>query len=293
MGVGAIYDYHVELFHHEIERGSFTKDTGSVTGYRLIPGEGGVTFSDTTIRVHGSGLIIYHDDRRAVVLTSQHILTSADTSNTFCRDSNGTSLAILYSRATRVKSTYFIDDQTDRARAAEIVATDGRTDLGLLLVETSSRIGTSFPYLFAYHAALDWGDLAIVFGYPHQAKQLALGIISPSPYAGNFVIDATARFGSSGGPIFVVRSGGILELAGIMRAIPASELRYVAPPQSSLPGDFLGSGEVSQLRAEQMYLIEYGTAYGIGVERIGKFLQDCLPKLQSKGIHLPGKFLPQ
>lgn len=292
VGVGAMYDYHVELFHHELERGSFIRDTGSSTGYRLSPGDAGTTRSDTTIRVHGTGLIIYHDEHRAVVLTSQHILASADTSSTFHRDSNGVSTGILYSRAIKAKSTFFIDDQNGRARAAEILYTDPRADLGLLLVPSTSPIGIPLPCDIAYNTNLEWGDLAVVFGYPHQAKQLALGIISPSPYPGNFVVDATARFGSSGGPIFVIRPGGAIELAGIMRAIPATELRYVAPPQSSLPGDILEPEAIDKLRVEQVYLTDAGTAYGIGVEKIGKFLRDSLPKLQSKGIQLASKFIP-
>jgi S1-C subfamily serine protease len=292
VGVGAMYDYHVESFHHEFEQGSFIRDTGSTTGYKLLPGVAGTTRSDTTIRVHGTGLIICQDGQQAVVLTSQHILASADTSSTFHRDSSGVSTGILYSRAIKVKSTYFIDDQNGRARAAEVLYTDPRTDLGLLLVPITSPIGIPLPCDIAYKTSLGWGDLAVVFGYPHQAKQLTLGIISPSPYAGNFVIDAATRFGSSGGPIFVIRTGGLLELTGIMRAIPATELRYVAPPQRSLPGDPIGSGEIDKLRAEQMFLTDAGTAYGIGVEKIGKFLQDALPKLESQGIQLPARFFP-
>ena len=293
VGVGAMYDYRVELFQHDIVQGSLITDTASPTGYRLLPGDAGTTLSDTTIRVHGTGVIIYHDEQRAVVLTSQHILASADTSGTFYRDSSGNPTGILHSRAIKVKSTYFIDDQNQRARAAEIIHTDPRVDLGLLLVATSSRIGIPLPCDIDYQSKVDWGDLAVVFGYPHEAKQLCIGVLSPSPYPGNFVIAATTRFGSSGGPVFVIRPGGTIELAGITRAIPATELRYVAPPPGSLPGDLLGSGDLENLRAEQMYLTDAGTAYGIGVQKIGRFFRDCLPRLQRKGIQLPPRFIPQ
>jgi S1-C subfamily serine protease len=293
VGVGSYFDYRMEQFHHELSNGSFIRDVSSRTGYRLTGGLSAVSIFDTTMRVHGTGVILYNDDRRAVVLTSEHILASDDTLRIFYRDSLGAATDVLYSQAIRTKSTFYVNDQHDRAIRAEILHTDAQADLGLLLVESLSPTGVPFPFDIAYDAKLDWGDIGFVFGYPHQSKQVALGIISPSPLPGDFVIDAATRFGYSGGPIIIVRENNKLELGGIMRAIPASELDYVAPPPSVPPGEFLDTENIRQLRAAQTYLVESGTAYGVGAETIGEFLKSSLLRLENRGISLPRRFLPQ
>jgi hypothetical protein len=55
----------------------------------------------------------------------------------------------------------------------------------------------------------------------------------------------------------------------------------------------LGPEDLDKLHAEQMYLTDAGTAYGIGVEKIGRFLEDCRTELWSKGIQLPPRFMPR
>ena len=293
VGVGAIYDYSVEVFNYEIVGKAFMRDKTSPTGYRLVHGLRAITISDTSIDVHGSGLIVYHDERRAVILSSHHLLSASDTINTFYRDSIGKSTDVLYSRATKTKSTYYVNDQNERMKAAEVLRTDARSDLGLVLTETSLPIGSAFPYSVAYEKELDWGDVVFVFGFPRQVKQLTLGIVSPSPYPGNFVIDAVTRFGYSGGPILVVQPDGSLQLAGIMRAMAADEVRFVAPPPDALSGSYLEKEDMAQLRTDHIHLIEYGTVYGIDAERIGGFLSESKNVLAKKGIALTEKMLPR
>jgi hypothetical protein len=118
-------------------------------------------------------------------------------------------------------------------------------------------------------------------------------MVSPSRYPGNFVIDAVTRFGYSGGPVFVVDADGDLALAGIVRAMAAEEIEFLAPPPDVPPGKQLLPEELARVRARRRHLIEYGTTFGIEADRIGQFLLQCRGMLEGRGIVLPSHLFPE
>jgi hypothetical protein len=176
---------------------------------------------------------------------------------------------------------------------AEILFFDPRADLGLVLIKTAPAVGEAFAFSIAYKNEVQWGDLAFTFGYPREIKQLTMGLISPSPYPGTFSMDVVARYGFSGGPVFVVRPGGDLQLAGIVRGVPVTKLRYITPPPEMPAEQNLVAEDLLLSTADEYDLIEYGTVYVVGTEKIGKFLKDSQTKLQQKGIYLPASLLPK
>lgn len=292
VGIAAVFDYRLEFFEHELVNGQFVPEATSPTGYRLLKTTGAVTSAKKIQKVNGGGLIIYRDGRQTVILTCEHVLSSPDTVRTFYRDASGNETKIMLSRAIKKRATHHVIDQANHLEPAEILHTDSRTDLGLVTVTTRMAVGEPFTSAVAYKNEVRWGDFAFVFGYPREIKQLTMGIVSPAPYPGSFSLDVVGRYGFSGGPVFVIRPGGDLELAGIIRGVPVSKLRYLTPPPDMQPGQNLRSEEFNQIVADEYDLIEYGTVYAIGTERIGRFLQDCKALLQAKGIVLSDKLLP-
>ncbi len=292
VGVAAVFDYQLEFFQHEQVGGHFVPDAGSPTGYRLAKIANPILSSKKIQKVNGGGVILYRDERNTIILTCEHILSLPDTLRTFYRDVAGNETKILASRGIKKRATFHVIDQINQMEPAEVLYTDARTDLGLVLVATSPALGMPFPLTIAYQNEVKWGDLAFVFGYPREIKQLTVGLISPSPYPGSFALDVIGRFGFSGGPVFVVRPGGELELAGIIRGVPVNKLQYIAPPLEVPPGQFLTKDDLSSLTAQEYDLIEYGMVYAVGAEKIGKFLKDGLPSLEKRGIYLSSHLLP-
>jgi S1-C subfamily serine protease len=292
VGVAAVFDYRLEFFYHEMAEGRFITDATSPTGYRLTKERDPITVAQKVQKVNGGGLIIYRDERKTLILTSEHILTSPDTILTFLRDAAGKTTNVPSTRAIKKRVTYHVIDQINQLVPAEVLHTDARADLGLVTVVSSPALGMPFPSTIAYKSEVQWGDLAYVFGYPREIKQLTTGIISPAPYPGTFSLDVVGRFGFSGGPVFVIRPDGELELAGIIRGVPVSKFSYVAPPPEALPGQNLAPGDLPKMTAEEFDLIEYGTVYAIGAEKIGRFLKASVPLLEKKGIYLPRQWLP-
>jgi hypothetical protein len=292
VGVTAVADYRFEFFQHEQVEGRFVPEAGSPTGYRLAKIANPILISKKLQKVNGGGIILYRDDRNTVILTCEHILTSPDTLRTYYRDASGNETKVLASRGIKKRTMHQVINQINQMQSVEVLHADARVDLGLVLVATSPTLGAPFRYRIAYQNEVKWGDLAFVFGYPREIKQLTIGMISPAPYPGTFSLDVVGRFGFSGGPVFVVRPGGELELAGIIRGVPVNKLQYVAPPPEVPPGQPLTADDLTLLTAQEYDQIEYGMVYAVGAERIGKFLKESAPILEKKGIFLPRQLVP-
>jgi len=293
VGIAAVFEYRIEFFQHELAGGQFVADAASPTGYRLAAGSNQVMTTKKIQKTTGGGLVIYRDMQQAVILTCEHVVISPDTIVTFYRDLSGNETKIMASRAIKRNATHHFINQVNQLEKAEILYTDARMDLGLLTVATKPSVGELFNSSIAYKAEVKWGDVAYVFGYPREIKQLSLGLVSPAPYPGAFSLDVVGRYGFSGGPVFVVRPGGALELAGVIRGVPVTKLRYLAPAPDLTSGQLLQPDDLKQIAVEEHDLIEFGTVYAIGAEKIGRFLKASQSTLEAKGIFLPAQLLPQ
>ena len=293
VGISAVVDYRLEFFQYEMVDGKFMPEAGSPTGYRLARHANYLKTARKTQKITGGGLILYQNPSETLILTCEHVINSPDTVRTFFRDPEGRETKALSSRAVKRLATYHVINQINQLLPAEILSFDPRADLGLVLVKTAPTVGEAFSFSIAYENEVQWGDLAFVFGYPREIKQLTMGLVSPSPYPGTFAMDVVARYGFSGGPVFVVRPGGDLQLAGIVRGVPVTKLRYITPPPELPAGQNLAAEDLPLSTADEYDLIEYGTVYVVGTEKIGKFLKDSRQKLQQKGIYLPETLLPK
>lgn len=286
IGVSTVHDYRIETFHYALAGGQVMKDPHSVTGYRLMEGDSSITVEETIREGYGGGVILHRDERQSLILTCEHVLTTPDTILEYYRDAEGRPTDVIFSRAVCLRTTVHVIDDGYQFRSAEILATDARSDLGLVLAGPSLTVGLPFPFAIGVDTDLQWGDVVVAFGYPRKMKQITLGVVSSSPYPGTFGIDLTARFGFSGGPVILVRPEGALELAGILRSVPVKKLRYLAPPPNALPGQMLSPPQMSDIAVEEIDLVDYGTAYAVGAERIGQFLGEKNAILGMKGISL-------
>ncbi len=86
---------------------------------------------------------------------------------------------------------------------------------------------------------------------------------------------------------------GELESVGVVRAMAAEEIEFLAPPPDVMPGKQLVPEELARVRANRKHLIEYGMTFGIEAERIGQFLLQCRGVLEGRGIVLSSRLFPQ
>lgn len=290
LGVSAVYHYQITNFHHELVNGKLQPDAASPTGYRLRSPHGAVPAREMDMqKINGGGVIIYRDRHQAVVLTSAHIFNKPDTILHYDRTDTGSGRRLLLARAVQKSKSYYVINPSSQYLGAEIWYRDQRADLALLAIE-ASELTMSFPFALAAPGEIEWGDLVYVIGYPREVKQLSTGVVSRVPYPGSFILDTVARFGFSGGPVFIIRPEKGLELAGIIRGVPATRLRYVAPPKDMPPNQVLDKEDLQELAAQEVDLIDYGTTYAVGIDAVTKFLREAKETLQQKGVVLDSKY---
>lgn len=291
VGVVVETKYRTEVFYHDLVNGELVADTTSVTGFRLKPGKSGVSTSEKHQDVFGGGLLIYQDPKRALVLTSQHVVMNPDTISTYCLDSAGNPTGALFSQAIKVSAVHQVIALSGRRRPAEVITVDQPSDLGLLSVGGEGSVGVPFADRIASDEQIEWGELVFAFGAPRGVKQLTVGITSPSPYPGTFALDAATRFGFSGGPVFVLERSGELLLAGIVRGALVTRLQYVAPPADAAVGESLTKDDLEEMKVGEYTSIDYGIAYSVDARSVVEFLEKSATLLLSRGIALPSRLL--
>jgi hypothetical protein len=299
--VVCVREYRIERFHYEEQNGRFIPDPTSPVGYRLRGGSAlqGITFDKKLNQAFGAGLLLMHDERRALILTSDHLVSLNDTLLTYYRSarndtasSHGEQRTALFSRAIAIRSELSVRSSNQLLYQARVVAEDKRYDLAL--IATTWRPGMAVPYArgFSYTQPARVAELAVAVGYPEEIKQVTFGMVSAAPYPGNFSIGIVARFGFSGCPVFTIREGAGLALAGLGRGAPVSEAVTIVPPADFVSGYYLQPEDVSQLRVERAQQINPGLLYCVDLQRIGDFIRANLGKLDQQYFRLPSRFLP-
>ncbi len=294
VGVSAVYHYQITNFHHQYVNGKPVPEASSPTGYRLLPRpQGAVVVQELDIqKVVGGGLIIYRDQQNAVILTSAHVFNKPDTINHYDRADTSQALRYILARSIKKKKDFYVIGQNNQYVTAEVLYKDSRQDLALLQASAAATLGVAFPFALAAPGEIEWGDFVYVIGYPREVKQLSTGVVSRVHFPGSFILDTVARFGFSGGPVLVVRPEHGLELAGMVRGVPANKLRYVAPPKEVPSGQVLNEQDLQALASQEIDMIDYGTTYAVGVDFIARFLREANEVLQRKDIVLERKYLP-
>jgi hypothetical protein len=297
-----VREYRIEQFDYEMENGHFIHDPQSPLGFRLRGGSAlyGVIFDKEIIKAFGSGLLLLHTDRNALILTSSHLCTAQDTILTYHpshyqdgRPSPDSLPKPLFSRAIAIRTELGVRHQNQTIFKAELITNDDRNDIALL--STTWRPGLAMPFAssFAYENPPEVGDVALAVGFPDEIKQVTFGMVSAAPYPKNFSLGILGRFGFSGCPVLMVRQDNALILAGIGRGAPVSEFSMIEPPAEFVNGYYLQPDDLKRLRVRRTQQINYGSLYCVDVQRIGEFISANLPKLQERGFALPARFLPK
>jgi S1-C subfamily serine protease len=295
-----VREYRIEQFSYEVEDGHFMHDPQNPTGFRLRGGSAlyGVIFDREIIKAFGAGLLLLHNDRNALILTSSHLCTAQDTILTYYpshyqdgRPSPDSLPKPLFSRAVTIRTELGVRHQNQAIFKAELVANDERNDIALL--STTWRPGLAAPYAssFAYEKPADVGEVALAIGFPDEIKQVTFGMVGGAPYPRNFSLGILGRFGFSGCPVLLVRQDNMLTLAGIGRGAPVSEFSMIVPPAEFVNGYYLQPEDLTRLRVRRTQQINYGSLYCVDIRRIGEFISANFQKLRASGFTLPDRFL--
>lgn len=297
--VGIITDvtYEIHTYNYLTQNGEFVPDPNSPVHYRLddVSGDSGVFVHEANQSISGGGLIIKIDRERSLyaILTSNHLVAPRDTTEVYYLDEEGVQSDVIFARRIVKGVRVSVHGESPWRAEAEIVAEDTRLDLALITAQTTKLLGREFPNEMGYDLELGWGDWVFLFGYPKSIKQLSGGWVSASPYPNTLAVDAVAREGYSGGPVFaVVHDPTRLVCVGLIKSVPFRILNYVKLTRPAPAGHQLSGADLGHLVTANKKLVDYGTAYFVSPEAIGEFFLAHRQKIGDGRIQLNPKYFP-
>ena len=241
--------------------------------------------------VHGTGTIIYKDEKRVAVLTCAHVVDYPDTIFAYFYDGLGSKTKMLESMAVRRKLQIFIRDLPDNG-LLEILAMDKDRDivfLGNEFDEIDQNV-KAFAYPAGSAANLEWGSFVYILGYPGGYQMVTRGIVSkPDPGAkGEFLIDALFNPGVSGGLVMAVKDGvPNFEFVGLARAVSAKFHNVIKPGKESHEEIYNPNvpfeGEI-YVKLEKD--INYGVTFAVEIEAITDFYIDNRDSFLARGYRM-------
>ncbi len=291
VGVNAHIDYEVLTFQYDLPAGKVVRDRESPVGYRLSD-TGGIVRTLDDKSLSGGGLILtrQHEPSRYLILTSSHLVSPKDTTDTHYVDENGNSTGVVFQRRIIKQVALSVRGSGNWRVKATLLAHDSVDDIALITVATDRNLGPEYRNTVGYDIDLGWGDWVFMFGYPREIKQMTGGWVSNSPYRGTFAVDAVVRFGFSGGPVFALSKRRTeLALVGLIKSVPSGALEYIGPDDSLPVGYLLKAEDIGKLTVKRETMVNYGSVYCVNPGSIRNFMQRVRPALEREAIILdPG-----
>jgi hypothetical protein len=292
VGLDTEIHYEVQRFDYANEDGHLIPDSDSPLRYKLKPGKNSIIVESDSRTLKGGGLIIDADmaTRQYAILTSNHLVSPADTINFFFKDDKGRATDVLFARHVLRSVTIAVRGQSNWLVRGRLIVNDKPNDIAVIHVATDNAMGVEFSNPIGYGLDLGWGDWVFMFGYPNGIKQMSGGWVSKSPYPGTLTIDAAVRFGFSGGPVFALTDRQRLAYVGMIKSAPRRTLDYIAPNEEMPTGYLLNAEDFANLKVKRENLVEFGTAYFVAPRTVKRFLRKYRDKLSGEGILLNPKY---
>ncbi len=237
----------------------------------------------------GTATVIYSQKRHLALLTCNHVINFPDTIYTYYTDENGFSLPYLQSIAIKQRQENYIPDLL-YANKLEVLAADPQLDIAILgqeLPREPLRPIPVFNFPLGRASELDWGVVLYLIGFPKGFKMVTSGIVSSPNRDKNygFLVDAPFNKGFSGGIALALRDGPPhFELVGMVNAVSADRITYLAPVEGVLQRGFKVGGEYDGPPVvKEENRINYGVTFVIAIEKIQELLEKKRDYLESKG----------
>ena len=249
------------------------------------------TIHDNNMRA-GSAVILSNRRGKTLLLTASHIVAFPDT---IWHHPEGVLPGPQSSvEAVTVKvSTSRTLIGRDGIYNFDIAVNDPKLDLALLAYDFEEDERPDLAPLqmgTGRSAALDWTDKVYAVGYPLGIQMVTTAMVSRPPHSSrrNFVFDASINRGFSGGAIFAERGDGTgMEWVGVVSSASGTHEEYLVP-ESRRDREYHPDSEYEgEIYVQRSQRINYGIAYGVGIDRIRQFISDHIDELRTLGIYLP------
>ncbi|GAA7771307.1 nuclease [Cupriavidus sp. SHE] len=202
---------------------------------KWVPSVGRIEFRNHQMAWGGTGWVIEHKKKGALVVTNRHVAQivarrKADGSAVFVRAPSGARYGAAIDFGEEVESKVDDNSRTAELTRVEYLADDTSADVALLWIEAASFSLPSPFQLAGDKVKVAKGDLVALIGYPaydsrndanaqaryfrdlYEVKRFAPGKILQSPSKGVLTYDCTSLGGNSGSPLIRLDDGKVIGL---------------------------------------------------------------------------------
>ncbi|MBN2010897.1 trypsin-like peptidase domain-containing protein [candidate division KSB1 bacterium] len=241
----------------------------------------------TSSSVAATGLILYQDNYRAMLLSCFHVFDFADTVRSYYLDKDNHPSKYLNQLSIRTTTSILVFHKNGRSTHAELLSHDRERDVALITTEPASIALVETPFLGTfYNNDIELGDEVYMMGFPKGFLMLTRGLASPSPNKNKFLVDASFNQGFSGGVVVRFKDHSKhLEYVGMSNSVSYTS-EYVLAPSSNIidPTQFLDLPYDQEPYLRELKVINYGITFVQKSESVIDFIKDNTDTFRNKGI---------
>ena len=243
----------------------------------------------STSSVAGTGLIIYQDNRRQLILTCHHVFDFPDTLDSYYLDANILKTPYLNTRSVKYGQNILVFHKNAKSSKAEIVAMDKANDLALIETSLDAFTLTELPFKGSFISGdqIRLGQEIYLIGFPKGFLMVTRGLASPSRIRNKFMVDAPFNRGFSGGVVLVFDyDTQNFHIAGIANSIAYNSETVLAPSSEvTLNEDIQKIPYQGHVYPKELKLLNYGVTYVIKSDYIVEFLNNQKELLEERGYN--------
>ncbi len=241
----------------------------------------------STNSVAGTGLIIYKNSSKMVLLTCYHIVDFPDTLKTYYADENKKPSNYLQSLSVQYGLNVFVSHKSGRRSNAKIIATDEKNDIALIeaIPDANVLAELQFPGEFDRNTKVKLGEEVFLLGFPKGNFMVTRGLASPTSNVKKFVVDVPFNKGFSGGVVvaFTENYKNYYYLGMANTASVETESVLSPPNDPTLIERYREIPYEGDVYLRNLNLINYGISFIIKLQVIADFLDEEKETLDKMG----------
>jgi hypothetical protein len=281
--------YEFEEYHHELTAEGLVEDSTSPTGFKLLPGDQGITIRRESETIRGTGSIVRDEPGGQKILTCLHLVEFPEVTRLEIQSDLTEDGQLLVGIGYRRSQQTFVGRPGEGQVPARLLAYSRDDDLALLSAPLShlNMWTSSVPYRIGQTDELMAGDGVYILGAPRGRFQVTWGIATPeSPTL--LHVDTATPPGYSGGLVLAtVRETGNLELVGLVTGTAGQFAQLWYYDDTVVSGSSLADADPAHVIAREEKRFDFGITRCVPADRIDELLKKAgLGTLRSRPVEI-------
>ncbi len=244
----------------------------------------------TTNSVAGTGLILYQDLQKQLLVTCHHIFDFEDTLKTYYLDEDRQQTKHLNSLSIKFGQSILVFHKNGRNTIGEIIGLDKINDLALVTTGSDENSMSELPLqsILGDAEKLKLGQEIYLLGFPKGFFMVTRGLVSPSPFKNKFIVDAPFNRGFSGGVVVAFTwDDQPYQFVGLANSIAYNSEYVLAPVDDQKNIDqYQNIPYDGDVYIKDLKMLNYGITYVIKSNFVRDFLKSEEVKLDRMGFKI-------